>query len=202
VSIHDLLGIASEPTGPENGAIDSSIPSDLMNLLTLRNGFFAFESALEVFPLSDSELSYTVSKWNEEGNWRKCYHDLMPDGICFAQDVFGGQFIYANSILRFDPETALSENFAASIDQWATLIMTDYEYLLGYPIAREWQAVNGQIPFFHRLVPKIPFVLGGEYGLDNLVSMETAKSMRFRADLALQIKNLPDGAEIVFKIVD
>jgi hypothetical protein len=65
-----------------------------------------------------------------------------------------------------------------------------------------WQAANGVLTVGERLVPKRPFTLGGEYNLANLVAMEAVKGMRFRGDLAVQIRDLPDGASITFKIVD
>jgi hypothetical protein len=45
-------------------------------------------------------------------------------------------------------------------------------------------------------------VLGGEFAADNLCPLEAAKGMRFRAELATQIRDLPEGASVTFKIVE
>jgi hypothetical protein len=45
----------------------------------------------------------------------------------------------------------------------------------------------------------VPFVLGGEFVLDNMYMADAVEGMRFRADIARQIKDLPDGAEIKLK---
>jgi hypothetical protein len=47
---------------------------------------------------------------------------------------------------------------------------------------------------------KVPFVLGGEFVLDNLYLAVAVEGMRFRADIASQIKELPDGAQIRLNI--
>jgi hypothetical protein len=50
-----------------------------------------------------------------------------------------------------------------------------------------------------RLLPKTPFVCGGKYQLDNLYSVEEVKGMQFRASIANQIRDLPDGSDVVLK---
>lgn len=80
--------------------------------------------------------------------------------------------------------------------------MDDYNRHTGYPFAHEWQSRYGVLAENTRLTPKIPFVLGGEFSIDNLYMLDSVKSMRLRADLALQLLNLPDGASVRYKIVE
>jgi hypothetical protein len=67
---------------------------------------------------------------------------------------------------------------------------------------RQWQAAHGALAPRKRLMPKTPFVCGGSFALDNLVAMEAAEAMRYRGELALQIRDLPDGAQICFRVVE
>jgi hypothetical protein len=39
-------------------------------------------------------------------------------------------------------------------------------------------------------------VAGGEFSIDNLLAMNESKGMEYRADIANQIRELPDGAKI------
>ncbi|RZU53302.1 hypothetical protein EV385_5217 [Krasilnikovia cinnamomea] len=128
----------------------------------------------------------------------------MAEGILFfAEDIFGGQFgIKDDAIYSFDPETGEAAHLASSVDEWVRAVLGDYEFVTGYPLAHQWQAQYGVLPIGERLVPKRPFVLGGDYTPENLVALEAAKGMRFRGDLAVQLRDLPDGASIKFKIVD
>ena len=58
------------------------------------------------------------------------------------------------------------------------------------------------MPAGSSLVPAVPFVLGGEYSLGNLRLADAVSGMRARGNLARQIRDLPDGAQIEFKVVD
>jgi hypothetical protein len=81
-------------------------------------------------------------------------------------------------------------------------ILADYEVLTGYPLLHQWQAKHGALPIGVRLMPKVPFVLGGEYALDNLYSIAAVSGMKTRGNLARQIKDLPDGAQVEFRVIE
>ena len=49
---------------------------------------------------------------------------------------------------------------------------------------------------------KIPGVLGGEYGGDNLATIALEELVSFSGEIARHVKNLPDGAKVRLKIVD
>ena len=49
---------------------------------------------------------------------------------------------------------------------------------------------------------KIPAILGGEYGGSNLATVPLVELVRFSGDVAKQIKDLPNGAQVQFKITD
>ena len=49
---------------------------------------------------------------------------------------------------------------------------------------------------------KIPGLLGGEYGGDNLASISLVELIVASGDIALQIKDLPDGAQVRFQITE
>lgn len=45
-------------------------------------------------------------------------------------------------------------------------------------------------------------VLGGAYAIDNVRRIDHVEQVRFSGDLALEIKDLPDGAQVKLRIVD
>jgi hypothetical protein len=51
-------------------------------------------------------------------------------------------------------------------------------------------------------MPKVPFVLGGAFALDNLYAANTVESLRYRGDIAGQIRSLPDGTRIRLRILE
>jgi len=172
--------------------------SELAALLSERNGFYAFESALHVFGSgSDETIGGSVERWNALDGWISQY-DGLADGLAFfAEDIFGTQFaIRDEQILTFDPETGAARKLAPSIDDWSHQLMSNFEYLTGHPVARRWQLMFGSLIPGNRLVPKTPFVLGGEFEPSNLESVAASEGMRERARLAVATRDVPDGSTI------
>ncbi len=175
--------------------------AELSKLLALRNGFFAFESALHVFPNGSGVAGWSLEDWNAGPAWKDAYGGSADGALFFAEDAFGGQFaIKDGAIARFDPETAEYEQMAERLDGWCRVVLDDFDSQTGYPMIAEWQRTHGPIGLRERLVPKTPFVLGGDYLIDNLVALDAAEGMRLRGELARQLKDLPDGTQIVYGV--
>lgn len=208
-SLEKLLSSASpslsdhEPVLTEQlRGLAGSLADGLLSMLCERNGFYALESALHVFPSHSGQQEIGLDKWNENALWRAEYRGMADGCLFFAEDIFGGQFcIKDGKVYTFDPETGVLNYLANDIEGWAKAIASDYELLTGYPLAHQWQKQHGQLPARRRLLPKIPFVAGGEFVLDNLYLGDVVEGMKFRASMANQIKDLPDGAQIKFNVV-
>jgi len=132
---------------------------------------------------------------------RRNWYQGLTDGLFFfAEDAFGGQFaIRNNDIVSFDPESGEIELLAQSPEEWAAKILLNYAQLTGYPLAHSWQIINGPIPMGKRLLPKIPFILGGRYEDGNLYAVDAVKGMQYRGELWQQLRDLPDGAQVRLK---
>ena len=179
------------------------LADELLEMLSTRNGFYALESALHIFPSHSTESDIGLDEWNSESLWRSEYKEMLGNCLFFAEDLFGSQFcIKDNKVFTFDPETGEFEYLAENIEGWAQAIIEDYNALTGYPLAHEWQQNNGVLPSNKRLLPRIPFVAGGEFTLENLYLGSSVEGMQFRASIANQIKDLPNGAQIQFNVVD
>lgn len=175
--------------------------AELLELVTLRNGFFAFESALHVFPSGPAVAGWSLEDWNAAPAWKDAYGGLADGALFFAEDAFGGQFaIKDGTIARFDPETAEYAQMAEDLAGWCRALLDDFDFQTGYSLIAEWQRTHGPIGLQERLVPRTPFVLGGDYAIDNLVALDAAEGMRLRGDLARQLKDLPDGARVVYRV--
>lgn len=201
-----LLSLAAGPLGGVPGADVADLGgrhgSSLEGMLRRVNGFYAFESALHVFPSGTSERM-SLELWNDRDLWRRDYDNLTDRLVFFAEDVFGGQFVLVDDgVGTFDPETGDVEVIAGDLPSWAAAVLADYEMLTGYPLAHEWQARHGALAEGQRLLPKLPFVTGGGFDIDNLYAADAVEGMRARGNLAVQIRDLPDGASISYRIVE
>ncbi|MDQ8045152.1 MAG: hypothetical protein AAGC46_09400 [Solirubrobacteraceae bacterium] len=183
-----LLDIAGAPTEAPLVSGDSTA---LSGLLERRNGFYALESALHVFGEARAR------DWNETTLWRALYGDATRGHWFFAEDVFGGQFsVTADGVQAWDPETGESEPLANDLEGWAEVLLADYAFWTGQPLAREWQQTRGPLSEGFRLLPKVPFVLGGDYAVENLRAVDAVSAMRIRAGYAHALRNAPDGTRI------
>lgn len=194
-----LAAAGSAPLGAPLRADDGDIPEILRPLARVKNGFYAFESALHVYPWG--ETGEGGASLRDRELWRREYGDEVAGLTFFAEDAFGFQFATdGEAILFFDPETAEREHMAADVEEWAAAVLDDVATYTGFPVMHEWQARNGTISPGHRLAPAIPFVLGGGYDAREMRMAESIHLMRFRADLYRQIKGLPDGARIRLRV--
>lgn len=203
-SIEKLLEVASPPLAAGHAALSQNLWSlggpqtgALEELLKQRNGFYAFESALHLFPADSARGTLGLEEWNGPSLWRDAYSGMADEGLFFAEDLFGGQFVLRpEGVFTFDPETGELEEIAQDLEGWAAAVLDDYEVLTGHPLAHEWQASRGALQPGHRLVPKIPFVLGGKFEVANLHLLPAVKGMRLRGSIATQIRDLPEGAQV------
>jgi hypothetical protein len=180
------------------------VVDELLDLLVRKNGFYAFESALHVFPMRSIRSEIGLVEWNSHSLWSGEYQEKLIDHcLFFAEDIFGGQFcVRPEGVFLFDPETGVFDFLAKDLEGWAQAVLSDYEVLTGYPLAHRWQKLNGAIPPGMRLIPKTPFVLGGEFSTENLMIFDRIKGMQLRANLAVQIRDLPDGTPIKWDVTD
>lgn len=201
--LQKLLSIASDPLSPfpPDDAQSLTLPRQLKAILDVRNGFMAFESALVLFPSRDSMGVPCIHEWNDLEGWRYHYRDVLAsDDYSFAQDLFGLQFVMTRSgVVRLNPEDGEVVPYASSIEDWAKQLLENYEEDTGWPLAHDWQIQNGVLPPSMRLLPKVPFVLGGQFEVDNLVAVECRQAMAYWSKLYNAIRNVPDGQSIGLK---
>lgn len=207
-SIHELIELASAPLG--SGFDDSAFPRSLnpqaIKLLSDKDGFYAFESALLVRPVRDSPNVLGLVTWNSFDLWKSHYSDSGTDiqsYTFFAENIFGEQFFLADDwVGQFDPETGESHKVADDLNAWAANVLADYDYVTGQGLAHQWQKTHGRLPEGFRLIPKVPFVLQGEFDVANLIAKPELEAMTIRAQLASQLTGLQDGESIAFEITD
>lgn len=198
--LQKLISIASDSLAlsPATESNFNELPPGLSMLLQNRNGFSAFESALVVFPSTESVGVPGVHEWNDLTGWRRHYRTVIADEyVCFAQDLFGLQFAIANSgVVRLNPESGSVTAYADTIEGWAKRLLENYEEDTAWPLAHEWQLSHGVLSPNLRLLPKLPFVLGGQYEVENLVELDCRQAMEYWGKLYEAIRNVPDGQSV------
>ena len=201
-----LLSIASDPIGDSKDDAEfldrwGSLGRELAEMLKLRNGFYAYESALLVRPLRSEVPPLGLVEWNTPELWKAEYDEDLDSVLFFGEDIFGCQFyIRGDQICSFDPETAIFEPMSSSLNSWASEVMSDYCLHTGFEWAHAWQDRNMSLLPGVRLLPILPFFCGGKFEVENLQAIDDVQGMSFRALLSNNIRDLPEGAEIIFEV--
>lgn len=171
-------------------------------ILESENGGFFLEQSLHIYGFSDLMAFHSI----EINNFliKSIYAEISEKLLVFGQDIFGNQFAFDqsedNSIIFFNIETGEREFISPTFKQWIKDILTpDYNHYTGVNIAKKWRQEHSLF-WNERLVPKIPFVIGGEYDIVNLYASEYPKYVETNANIAKQIFNLPDGTNIKLTI--
>lgn len=210
-SIGKLLEIASDPIVKSSQFSESdsrifeenTLADDLLKLLLRRNGFYAFESALLVRPITSTVPPLGIVQWNKDEMWKTEYRlkRNLSELLFFAEDIFGTQFCLSHdNISSFEPESGELKYIASNLDDWAAWILEDYKVRTGWPLAHIWQKQHGPISPGTKLLPKVPLILGGKIAVEQMYEVNDIESMRFRADIANQLANCPDGTKVVIKL--
>lgn len=194
-NLDQLLSVASPALGPSDPPLLPGLPVALTPLWAQRNGWTAFWSALQLFPTGVTAGGPDVAA--VDAALHGAFGELAAGHVALGQDLFGVVLTWhEDHLCAFDPETAEHEPIADDVEGWAAAMLAGPEELVGSAFAFDWQDRHGPLEPGERLVPLLPFVLGGEYDDANLEPRNTLLALRERAALARVIATLPDGAEV------
>lgn len=161
-----------------------------------RNGMFAFNRALHVFGWNPERPFHDLGTRNA-GAWREGFGPAAEGLQFFAEDVFGHLFgMRSGEAFSFDPESGKADRLAAGFAGWIEYLVQDLSFATGGGVAKAWSDRNGPLPFDHRLSAIKPFVLGGEYRLDNLRPLPWDQNLSFKSDVCRKILSLPEGTHV------
>jgi hypothetical protein len=167
---------------------------------SIDNGGFFFGQSLQLYSLTQEEAFRNILNVN---NVLKTEFNFLFDGLfSFAQDIFGNQFAFNidnGDIIFFNIETGAKEILAKGFREWLNILLADLEYYTGMSYENEWKQ-NYSIALNERLQPKIPFVIGGDYSVDNFYVNNYPAYLLYNADISKQIFNLKDGEKVQLKI--
>jgi hypothetical protein len=198
-ALEELLDRAKGPLGPTvRVELGGGLRGELGALLSATNGFAVFNYGIQVFHAGPDGLGPELREWNDDATWKHTYGTLADGLLCFAQDLFGVQFAIEDGrrVSRFDPETGDRLTIGESIEDWAGWLLAEPDKRGTWSFATAWQKAHGALEHDERLLPRTPFVLGGDYSEDNLAATDAATAMRIRGPVAQGIHDLPEGATV------
>lgn len=202
-----LNNVATGFTPPLVDAVDlksvEKVISDqsYFSYLSVANGGFYFAGSLHLYGFCKSPSFHSILEVNEI--FKREFGIIAEGKLVFGQDIFANQFAFTSKgIFSVNVETGDSEFLARDFKDWLELLSEDTEYLTGINFLRGWEAAHPHLQVDQRLCAKKPFVIGGEYSVENLYAQSFPKYMASNANIARQIYGKPDGTKVVFGSVD
>lgn len=165
------------------------------------NGGYFYDNSLHIFGYSKEVPHHDLSYINNL--FKMLFGELSKDIIFFAEDIFGNPYGFENNtIVFFNIETSDKEVIGNNFAEWLAEIDNDLDYYTGQSLAKELSKDDKfQLAYGKRLAPKYPFVLGGEYTLENLILKDFEKNIDYNSSIAKQIVDLPDGSNVKIDII-
>lgn len=164
------------------------------------NGGFFFGQSLHIYGFCEFPHYHNINFVNS--TMTKEFGPMVDKLFSFGQDVFGNQYCFeleSKRVIFFNIESGERKHLAPNFATWVEVLLGDCEYLTGYPISETWKSGH-LLPYSHRLAPKLPFIVGGDYSVDNLYACESPIYLQIGAAIARQVYNLPDGSNVKISI--
>ncbi len=173
------------------------LPHRLVSVLAEANGFIVHEGALHFRGASLTPDWHSLRyAWRGPSAFHTLYESVMTSDIPFAQDQFGDQFLLRNNaVFRLSAETGEVDQLAESLDAFFRRLAEDIEGFLNIELGKTMQP--GQL-----LLAYPPFIFKESGSGALLKPMQTGQVIAFHADLARQIKEVPDGGRIEIIVPD
>ena len=172
------------------------LPSELVAVLADTNGFVLHSGALHVRGATHSPDWHSLRKALQGDHaLHRLYDSVRVSDIPFAQDQVGDQFILRDgSIHRLAAETGEIVSFCSGFAEFLAGVENDIEQFLNVGLQHKLEP--GQL-----LHAYPPFCFASPNG-NSLRALSATEVILVHADLARQIRDLPDGAQVVLKVID
>lgn len=172
------------------------LPPGLVRILSDTNGFILGDGALHVRGASLAPEWHSLRAALRGPNaFCTFYESVHTADIPFAQDQVGDQFLLREGrVLRLSGEMGDIEPFADGLEDFFSRIEEDIEGFLNVGLGHVMQP--GQL-----LLAYPPFVFRESGAGASLKLARADEVIRFHADLARQIRDVPDGGKVTFSVV-
>ncbi|SKB02084.1 hypothetical protein SAMN02745166_03537 [Prosthecobacter debontii] len=129
--------------------------------------------------------------WYGDHSFHRLYPSVFETDIPFAQDQMGDQYLLrSEEVFRLDAETGKVDRFASDLESFMAGIDGDIAAYLN--VGLDHQLEPGFL-----LLAYPPFCMAESSGGASLRPVPSGELILFHADLAAQIRDVPDGGKVI-----
>jgi len=180
------------------------LPTSLADLLRQMNGFIQLHGGLHVRGACLQPAWHSLREaWAGGSAFHRFYPHVRRKDVPFAEDCMGDQFLLRSGrVYKLAAETGALEPMNVSLAAFFQAVAADpVEFLSLHPLIK-FQHDGGRLEPGRLLGAFPPFCCKQSADGVSLAAIPTGERRRFLADLAAQVRDLPEGAEIEFEIAD
>ncbi len=191
----NIPGITWKGESIDDVEVLRELPSGLLRILSDVNGFILYEGCLHVRGASLTPEWHSLrAAWRGPRAFHSLYDSVLPTDVPFAQDQIGDQFLIRDgTVLRLCAETGEVEGLTNTLEDFFSRLSGDIEEFLNVGLSHTMQP--GQL-----FLAFPPFCFRESGAGASLRTVAAEEVILFHADLARQIRDVPDGGQVEFKV--
>lgn len=192
-----MSGITWKGDSIDDAELLRELPSELTQILRDMNGFILHNGALHVRGASVAPEWHSLrAALRGPTALHTLYENVHVTDIPFAQDLLGDQFLLrSGQVYKLSSETGDVQPLIGNLDDFFRNVDEDIETFLN--VDQDHILQPGQL-----LMAFPPFVVRTSDGSVSLKPIDAGELILFHANLAKQIRDVPDGGSIEFKVTD
>jgi hypothetical protein len=193
-------------TGPPltDGDLLVRLPANLAGLLRQINGFIQFHGGLHVRGACHEPDWHSLrDAWDGEAAFWRLYPEVNEAAVPFAEDCMGDQFLLRDGVIhKLAAETGEVESLGVGLREFFEAVAADpVEFLSLHPLLQH-QEDGGRLEPGQLLAAFPPFCTKESADGVSLAAISTDERRRFLADMAAQLRDVPEGDAIEFRVED
>ena len=180
------------------------LPANLADLLRQMNGFIQFHGGLHLRGACLQPAWHSLrDAWAGGSAFHRLYPNVRRRDVPFVEDCMGDQFLLRSGrVYKLAAETGGVEPLNVGLGGFFEAVAKDpVEFLALHPLLK-FQQDGGRLEPGQLLNVFPPFCTKQSADGVSLTAIATDERRRFLADLATQLRGLPQGSEIEFQIED
>jgi hypothetical protein len=191
-------------TGPplDDEELLARLPANLAGLLGQINGFLQFHGGLHVRGACREPTWHSLrDAWDGEAAFHRLYPEVRPEDVPFAEDNLGDQFLLRDGrVWRLAAETGEVESLEVGLAGFFEAVEADpVEFLRLHPLL-QFQQEGGRLEPGQLLAAFPPFCTKESADGVSLAAISADEQRRFLADLAAQLRDVPEGGRIDYRV--
>ncbi len=186
----------------DDQTILKKLPTELAQLLKSANGFVQFDGALHVRGACRAPDWHSLRHaWESTDAFYRHYRTVQKTDVPFAQSALGDQYFLRKKVVyRLDTEGDEIESLDLDLESFLEEVQADPIAFLNLEPLEAFWGQGGALAPGQLLSVMPPFLLAQSKTKYSYRAIGALDRLRFLADFARQIRDLPDGASITLKV--